>query len=122
MRSISKNYSALYLFLIADMTYSATVFPMFWALYSQRFGETSSLVSNIAVHVSGTLFSPKPDLIIRWLTNNMWEGKFIVRFGAALRVSVIVSLALTVLAKYVKTRSMFEFSNLKEKMGYIANN
>ena len=114
----SKGYSVLYLFLIADLVCSAAVFPVFWGLYSRRFGGNSALVSAIAGLVVGVLFFPKSDFS-PWLPDIIWAGKFVASFGFALGVSVVVSLVLTAAADRLKTTAGYDFGQLRERVRVI---
>ena len=108
----SRGYSVLYLFLIADLVCAAAVFPVFWGLYSRRFGGGAALASCIVGLVVGALFFPKPDFS-PWIDVPL-AGKFLVSFGTAVGASALISLALTALAEPV-----YDFSRLRERVRLI---
>ena len=70
----SQGYSVLYLFLIADMVCAAAVFPVFWGLYSGRFGGYAALASSVVGLVVGTLFFPTPEApyLTGWIIDIDW--------------------------------------------------
>ncbi len=113
----SKGYSVLYLFLIADLVCAAAVFPVFWGLYSRRFGGSSALASSVAGLAIGVLFFPKPDFS-PWLPDIIWAGKFLASFGMALGVSTVLSLVLTAASDRLKVAA-YDFTQLRERVRLI---
>ena len=84
----SQGYSVLYMFLIADMVCAAVVFPVFWGLYSKRFGAWAAVVSSIIGLFAGTLFFPTPEApyLTGWILDIGWATQLLVSFGFALGV------------------------------------
>ena len=115
----SKGYSVLYLFLIADLVCSAAVFPVFWGLYSSRFGASAALISSVLGLAVGALFFPKSDFT-PWLTDIFWAGKFLASFGMALGVSVLASLILTAITRRDEAAPGYDFSRLREQVKLIS--
>ena len=113
----SKGYSVLYLFLIADLVCSAAVFPVFWGLYSRRFGGLAALTSSGAGLMIGALFFPKPDFS-PWLPDIVWAGKFLASFGMALGISALLSVVLTAVSYRLSTRP-YDFAELRERVRII---
>ena len=115
----SKGYSVLYLFLIADLICAATVFPVFWGLYSSRFSGSAAFISCILGLAVGVLFFPKSDFS-PWLTNIFWAGKFLASFGISLSVSTLASLILTAITHRDEATSGYDFSRLREQVKLIS--
>ena len=117
----SQGYSVLYLFLIADMVCAAAVFPVFWGLYSERFGGRAALVSSVVGLIVGTLFFPTPEApyLTGWIIDIEWATQLVVSFGLALGASTAVSLALTALSERVKLAPVYDFSRLKDQVRLI---
>ena len=113
----SRGYSVLYLFLVADLVCAAALFPVFWGLYSKRFGGNAALASCVVGLVVGALFFPNPDFT-PWLDIPM-AGRFVVSFGTALGASTLVSLVLTGLVKRVKATQEYDYSRLSERVRLI---
>ena len=118
----SQGYSVLYLFLIADMVCAAAVFPVFWGLYSERFGGRAALASSVVGLVVGTLFFPTPEApyAIGWIVDIDWATQLVVSFGLALGASTLASLALTVLSRQIKTDEVYDYLQLKDRVRLIA--
>ena len=117
----SQGYSVLYLFLIADMVCAAAVFPVFWGLYSGRFGGYAALASSVVGLVVGTLFFPTPEApyLTGWIIDIDWATQLVVSFGLALGASTLVSLALTVLSRRIRTARVYDYSQLKDQVRLI---
>ena len=117
----SKGYSVLYLFLIADLVCSAAVFPVFWGLYSRRFGGNAALISAVAGLVVGVLFFPTPEApyLTGWIVDIEWATQLIVSFGTALGVSAAISLLLTAVADRLKLAAAYDFAQLRERVRLI---
>ena len=117
----SQGYSVLYLFLIADMVCAAAVFPVFWGLYSPRFGGRAALASSVVGLVVGTLFFPTPEApyLTGWIIDIDWATQLVVSFGLALGASTLVSLVLTVLSRQIGTARVYDYSQLKDQVRLI---
>ena len=117
----SQGYSVLYLFLIADMVCAAAVFPVFWGLYSERFGGRAALASSVVGLIVGTLFFPTPEApyLTGWIIDIEWATQLVVSFGLALGASTAVSLALTALSERVKLAPVYDLSRLKDQVRLI---
>ena len=117
----SQGYSVLYLFLIADMVCAAAVFPVFWGLYSARFGGRAALASSVVGLVVGTLFFPTPEApyLTGWIIDIDWATQLVVSFGLALGASTLVSLVLTVLSRQIGTARVYDYSQLKDQVRLI---
>ena len=85
----------LYLFLVADMVCAAVVFPVFFGLYSKRFGGTAALISSIVGLAVGVLFFPTHDApyLTGWLVDISGATQLVVSFGFALGASALISVA-----------------------------
>ena len=116
----SQGYSVLYLFLIADMVCAAAVFPVFWGLYSERFGGSAALASSVVGLVVGTLFFPTPEwpYLTGWIVDIDWATQLAVSFGLALGASTLTSLGLTALSR-LRTAPVYDFSHLKDRVRLI---
>ena len=114
----SQGYSVLYLFFIADLVCAATVFPVFWGLYSKRYSGGAAVASSVAGLVAGVLFFPTTAVpyAIGWIIDIDWATQLVVSFGVATGVSVLMGLALTALAR---TSSSFDFARLKDEVRLI---
>lgn len=113
----SQGYSVLYLFLIADMVCAAAVFPVFWGLFSPRFGGTEALASSIAGLAAGILFFPTPEApyLTGWIIDIGWASQLVVSFSAALGASTLMSLVLTALRGQASADA-FDFARLRERV------
>ena len=109
----SQGYSVLYLFLLADMVCAAALFPVFWGLYSTRFTGGGALAASAAGLAAGTLFFPTPEApyALGWIIDIGWASQLVVSFGAALGVSIVVSLILTAVSK-----SAYDFSQIRQQV------
>ena len=108
----SQGYSVLYLFLIADLVCAGAIFPVFYGLYSRHLNGTAALVSSTVGIVTGLLFFPKPDFTP--LFNIPLAGKFLVSFGAALVVSIMIAI---LLAQVIGSkRAPYDFSVLEHQV------
>ena len=118
----SRGYSVLYLFLIADLVCAAAVFPVFWGLYSRRFGGSAALASCVVGLVVGVLFFPTPEApyLTGWIIDIDWATQLVVSFGFALGASTLLSLVLTGLAGRVGTLYVYDFNRLREQVRLIA--
>ena len=112
----SQGYSVLYLFLIADLVCAAAVFPVFFGLYSKRFGGGAALASSVAGLIVGTLFFPTPDFT-PWIAIPL-GGKFVVSFGTALGSSMVMSVLLSALSTRIRVPE-FDFARLRERVHLI---
>ena len=109
----SNGYSVLYLFLIADLVCAATVFPVFYGLFSARIGQKTILISCIAGIIVGSLFFPNPDYE-GWNTIP-YAGRFLVSFGAAVGISAVVCLISDIYMKIVlKNSNTFSTFSVKQ--------
>ena len=118
----SQGYSVLYLFLIADMVCAAVVFPVFFGLYSKRFGGTAAVISSIVGLAVGVLFFPTPDApyLTGWLVDISWATQLVVSFGFALGASALISVASVVFSNIVKSKEAgYDFSQLREQVRLI---
>ena len=113
----SQGYSVLYLFLIADLVCAAAVFPVFFGMYSSRFGGNAALISALVGLVVGTLFFPTPDFAA-WNSIPL-AGRPVVSFGSALGVSAVLSVAFAVVAGLTNAKARFDFSRLREQVRLI---
>ena len=95
----SNGYSVLYLFLIADLVCAATVFPVFYGLFSPRVGQKTILISSIAGIIIGALFFPNSNYE-GWISIP-YAGRFLVSFGSAVGVSAVVCLLSDVYMKLI---------------------
>ena len=109
----SQGYSVLYLFLLADMVCAAALFPVFWGLYSTRFTGGGALAASAAGLAAGALFFPTPEApyALGWIIDIGWASQLVVSFGAALGVSIVVSLILTAVSK-----SAYDFSQIRQQV------
>ena len=114
----SQGYSVLYMFLIADMVCAAVVFPVFWGLYSKRFGAWAAVASSVIGLFAGTLFFPTPEApyLTGWILDIGWATQLLVSFGFALGVSTLASLGLSALPR----RESFDFERLGRQVKLIA--
>ena len=109
----SNGYSVLYLFLIADLVCAATVFPVFYGLFSARIGQKTILISCIAGIIVGSLFFPNPDYE-GWNTIP-YAGRFLVSFGAAVGISAVACLISDIYMKIVlKNSNTFSTFSVKQ--------
>ncbi len=117
----SQGYSVLYLFLIADLVCAAALFPVFWGLYSNRFGGRAALVSSLAGLIVGALFFPTPaaPYLTGWIIDIEWATQLLVSFGLALGVSTIITLALTLFSRQVGSAPAYDFAELRERVRLI---
>ena len=117
----SQGYSVLYLFLIADLVCSAAVFPVFWGMYSKRFGGNAALASSVIGLVVGALFFPTPDApyLTGWIIDIEWATQLIVSFGFAVGASILASLAFTLVSDRIRVVPEFDFSRLSERVNLI---
>ncbi len=117
----SQGYSVLYLFLIADMVCSAVVFPVFWGLYSRRFGGGGALVSSAVGLIAGVAFFPTPEApyLTGWLIDIEWAGQLVASFAFALGAATLASLAFTAAAGSLGRPRLFDFARLRERVRLI---
>jgi Na+/proline symporter len=113
----AQGYSVLYLFLIADLVCAGAVFPVFYGLYSRHLGGLAALTSCVVGIVAGALFFPKPDFT-PWL-NIPQGGNFLVSFGAALGVSVVIAVLWSALASRLPKAATYDFQHLQEQVQVI---
>ena len=113
----AQGYSVLYLFLIADLVCAGAVFPVFYGLYSRRLTGTTALASCIIGIGVGALFFPKSDFT-PWLDIPL-GGKFLVSFGAALGVSVVLVVVLGALIARLRAAPEYDFRRLEEEIRLI---
>jgi Na+/proline symporter len=113
----AQGYSVLYLFLIADLVCAGAVFPVFYGLYSRHLSGLAALTSCVAGIVVGALFFPRPDFS-PWL-NIPQGGNFLVSFGAALGVSVVIAVLWSVLASRLPRSATYDFQRLQEQVRVI---
>jgi Na+/proline symporter len=99
----SNGYSVLYLFLIADLVCAATVFPVFYGLFSPRIGQKTILISCIVGIIIGVVFFPNPDY--EGWNAIPYAGRFLVSFGAALGVSAVVCVISDIYMKLILKNS-----------------
>lgn len=113
----SQGLSVLYLFFVADLVCAGAVFPLLLGLYSRRIGGMNALVSSVVGIAAGTLFFPKPDFtpLIEGLTGG---GDLLMSFGAALLVSMVVSLIWNEIAFFTGTTDRFDFKRLQAVQAY----
>jgi uncharacterized membrane protein HdeD (DUF308 family) len=81
----AQGYSVLYLFLIADLVCAATVAPVFYGLYSERYTGRAALISALAGLVAGAALFPDPA---------MTRGNLLGSFAVALLVSTLAAVVL----------------------------
>ena len=100
---------------------SRAVFPVFWGLYSERFGGRAALASSVVGLIVGTLFFPTPEApyLTGWIIDIEWATQLVVSFGLALGASTVVSLALTALSERVKLAPVYDLSRLKDQVRLI---
>jgi uncharacterized membrane protein HdeD (DUF308 family) len=109
----SNGYSVLYLFLIADLVCAATVFPVFYGLFSPRVGQQTILISSIAGIIVGALFFPNSDYE-GWIAIP-YAGRFLVSFGTAIGVSAVVCLFSDIYMKLIlKNSNTFSTFSVKQ--------
>jgi MFS family permease len=109
----SNGYSVLYLFLIADLVCAATVFPVFYGLFSPRVGQKTILISSIAGIIVGALFFPNSDYE-GWIAIP-YAGRFLVSFGTAVGVSAVVCLFSDIYMKLIlKNSNTFSTFSVKQ--------
>ena len=102
----AQGYDVLYLFLLADLVCAGAFFPVLYGFYSRRLTEVAAMLSALLGIFAGALFFPKPDFS-PWL-NVPFGGDLLVSFAAALSVSVVVAIALSLFSK-----ESFDFQNLR---------
>src|SRR5690606_9562201 len=56
----AQGYNVLYLFLLADLFCSAAAFPVFFGLFSRRYGGTTAIVSTLCWLLAGIVLFPGP--------------------------------------------------------------
>lgn len=112
----TRGYSVLYLFLIADLVCAAAVFPVFWGLYSRRFGGNAAIASCVVGLVMGGIFFPTPEApyAIGWITDIEWASQLLVSFAVALGAATLASLILTMFS-----RTDYDFNILRDRVRLI---
>jgi Na+/proline symporter len=113
----ARNYSVLYLFLIADLVCAGAVFPLFFGMYADRLSGRTCLLSALLGIAVGALFFPKPDFT-PWLALPL-GGNLLASFGLALGVSVACSLAGLAFAMFAPTHRAYDYQRLREQVRLI---
>jgi Na+/proline symporter len=108
----SNGYSVLYLFLIADLVCAATVFPIFYGLFSPRVGQKTILISCAIGIIIGALFFPNSSY--EGWNSIPYSGRFLVSFGAAVGISAVVCLITDTYMKFtLKNPARFSTFSVK---------
>ena len=117
----SQGYSVLYLFLIADLVCAGAVFPVFYGLYNKRLTGRAALVSCIVAIAAGVLFFPTPDApyLTGWIIDIEWATQLVVSFGAAVGVSVAISVAWSMLTSRRGAAEEYDFQRLQDQVHLI---
>ena len=117
----SQGYSVLYLFLIADLVCAGAVFPVFYGLYNKRLTGRAALVSCIVAIAAGVLFFPTLDApyLTGWIIDIEWASQLVVSFAAAVGVSVVISVAWSVLTSRRPAAEEYDFQRLQDQVRLI---
>lgn len=113
----SNGYSVLYLFLIADLVCAATVFPIFYGLFSARIGQNTIIVSCAVGIIVGALFFPNPDY--EGWNSIPHAGNFLVSFGSSVGISGAICLLSDSYIKLKGNTEEFPFSRLSSEVKEI---
>jgi Na+/proline symporter len=106
----TQGYSVLYLFLIADLVAAAFVFPIFFGLFSRRYGAGEAVASALFGLAAGALFFPTPGFT-GWLPL-LGAGNLMVSFLAASLLSTALALLLTALRAWRRAGPEYDFTLL----------
>ena len=115
----SQGFSALYVFLVADLLGAAIAVPMLTGLYSRRMPGWAVLLAGGTGIVIGALFYPKPDLVSPMILAAPNGEQMFWSFCLALAVSSAITFTVVFLRRMSATGDEFDFGKLQSDVRLI---